>query len=74
MASMTMDAFKCEEINFVLGWLQENGFERLKRVSEGKKNFVIPKCCSFQFVHGVVYLNSDFSQYVMYLNGNYKYM
>ena len=45
MASMTMDEFKCEEINFVLGWLQENGFERyiLKRVSEGKKNFVIPK-------------------------------
>ena len=40
---MTMDEFKCEEINFVLGWLQENGFERLKRVSEGKKNFVIPK-------------------------------
>jgi hypothetical protein len=34
---------KCEEINFVLGWLKENGFERLKRVSEGKKNFVIPK-------------------------------
>jgi hypothetical protein len=32
---------KCEEI--FLGWLQENGFERLKRVSEGKKNFVIPK-------------------------------
>jgi hypothetical protein len=43
MASMTMDEFKCEEINFVLGWLQENGFERLKRVSEGKKNFVITK-------------------------------
>jgi hypothetical protein len=43
MASMTMDEFKCEEINFVLGWLQENGFERLKRVSEGKKNSVIPK-------------------------------
>ena len=43
MASMTMDEFKCEEINFVLGWLQENGFERWKRVSEGKKNFVIPK-------------------------------
>jgi hypothetical protein len=43
MASITMDEFKCEEINFVLGWLQENGFERLKRVSEGKKNFVIPK-------------------------------
>jgi hypothetical protein len=42
MASMTMNAIKCEEINFVLGWLQENGFERL-RVSEGKKNFVIPK-------------------------------
>jgi hypothetical protein len=40
---MTMDEFKCEEINFVLSWLQENGFERLKRVSEGKKNFVIPK-------------------------------
>jgi hypothetical protein len=38
-----MDEFKCEEINFVLGWLQENGFEWLKRVSEGKKNFVIPK-------------------------------
>jgi hypothetical protein len=36
---MTMNAIKCEEINFVLGWLQENGFERL-RVSEGKKNFV----------------------------------
>jgi hypothetical protein len=33
---------ECEEINFVVGWLQENGFE-LKRVSEGKKNFVIPK-------------------------------
>jgi hypothetical protein len=32
MASMT-----------ILGWLQENGFERLKRVSEGKKNFAIPK-------------------------------
>ena len=58
---MTMDEFKCEEINFVLGWLQENGFERLKRVSEGKKNFVIPK-------------NANFSQYVAYLNGNYKYM
>jgi hypothetical protein len=46
MTSMTMDEFKCEEINFVLellGWLQENGFERLKRVSERKKNFVIPK-------------------------------
>jgi hypothetical protein len=43
MASMTMDEFKCEEINFVFGWLQENSFERLKRVSEGKKNFVIPK-------------------------------
>ena len=43
MTSMTMDEFKCEEINFVLGWLQENGFEQLKRVSEGKKNFVIPK-------------------------------
>jgi hypothetical protein len=40
---MTMDEFKCEEIDFFLGWLQENGFERLKRVSEGKKNFVIPK-------------------------------
>jgi hypothetical protein len=38
-----MSSIKCEEINFVLGWLQENGFERLKRVSEGKKNFVIPK-------------------------------
>ena len=43
MASMTMDELKCEEINFVLGCRQENGFERLKRVSEGKKNFVIPK-------------------------------
>ena len=43
MTSMTMDEFKCEEINFALGWLQENGFEQLKRVSEGKKNFVIPK-------------------------------
>jgi hypothetical protein len=43
MASMTMDEFKSEEINFVRGWLKENGFERLKRVSEGKKNFVIPK-------------------------------
>jgi hypothetical protein len=31
-----MDEFKCEKINFVLGWLQENGFERLKRVSEEK--------------------------------------
>jgi hypothetical protein len=41
MASMTMDEFKCEEINFVvLSWLQENGFARLKRISEGKKNFV----------------------------------
>ena len=69
MASITMDEFKCEEINFVLGWLQENGFERLKRVSEGKKNFVIPK-----LRHGVGYLNSNFSQYVVYLNGNYKYM
>jgi hypothetical protein len=74
-----MDEFKCEEINFVLGWLQENGMERLKRVSEGKKNFVIPKLrlyavASFQFVHGVGYLNSNFSQYVMYLNGNYKYI
>jgi hypothetical protein len=38
-----MSSIKCEKINFVLGWLQENGFERLKRVSEGKKNFVIPK-------------------------------
>ena len=38
-----MDEFKCEEINFVLGWLKGNGSERLKRVSEGKKNFVIPK-------------------------------
>ena len=47
MASMTMDEFKCEEINFVLDWLQENGFERLKRVSEGKKNYEITKCCSF---------------------------
>jgi hypothetical protein len=47
MASMTMDEFKCEEINFVLDWLQENGFERLKRVSEGKKNYAITKCCSF---------------------------
>jgi hypothetical protein len=26
-----------------LATIQENGFERLKRVSEGKKNFVIPK-------------------------------
>jgi hypothetical protein len=42
-SKMTMDEFKCEEIDFVLGWLQENGFERLKRGSEGKKNFVIPK-------------------------------
>jgi hypothetical protein len=71
---MTMDEFKCEEINFVLGWLQENGFERLKRVSEGRKNYEITKCCSFEFVHGVGYLNSNFSQYVVYLNGNYKYM
>ena len=67
MASMT-----------ILGWLQENGFERLKRVSEGKKNFAIPKLrnvvYSFQFVQGVGYLNSNFSQYVVYLNGNYKYM
>jgi hypothetical protein len=47
MASMTMDEFKCEEINFVLDWLQANGFERLKRVSEGKKNYEITKCCSF---------------------------
>jgi hypothetical protein len=39
----SMDEFKCKEINFVLGWLQENGFERLKRVSERKKNLVIPK-------------------------------
>jgi hypothetical protein len=38
-----MSSIKCEEINFVFGWLQENGFEWLKRVSEGKKNFVIPK-------------------------------
>jgi hypothetical protein len=38
-----MSSIKCEEINFVLGWLQENRCERLKRVSEGKKNFVIPK-------------------------------
>jgi hypothetical protein len=30
---------QCKEINFVLGWLQENGFGRLKRVPEGKKNF-----------------------------------
>jgi hypothetical protein len=37
MAPMTMDEFKCEEINFVvLGWLKENGFARLKRISEGK--------------------------------------
>jgi hypothetical protein len=37
MAPMTMDEFKCEEINFVvLSWLQENGFARLKRISEGK--------------------------------------
>jgi hypothetical protein len=44
MAPMTMDEFKCEEINFVvLSWLQKNGFARLKRISEGKKNFVIPK-------------------------------
>jgi hypothetical protein len=43
MAAMTMDEFKCEEINFVLGWLKENGSERLKRVSERKKNFVLPK-------------------------------
>ena len=44
MAPKTMDEFKCEEINFVvLSWLQENGFARLKRISEGKKNFVIPK-------------------------------
>jgi hypothetical protein len=45
MAPMTMDEFKCEEINFVVlySWLQENGFARLKRISEGKKNFVIPK-------------------------------
>jgi hypothetical protein len=26
-----------------LCWLQENGFARLKRISEGKKSFVIPK-------------------------------
>jgi hypothetical protein len=39
-----MDEFKCEEINFVvLSWLQENGFAQLKRISERKKNFVIPK-------------------------------
>jgi hypothetical protein len=44
MVPMTMDEFKCEEINFVvLSWLQKNGFARLKRISEGKKNFVIPK-------------------------------
>jgi hypothetical protein len=44
MAPMTMDEFKCEEINFVvLSWLQENGFAQLKRISEGKKNFVVPK-------------------------------
>jgi hypothetical protein len=43
MAPMTVDEFKCEEINFVvLSWLQENDFARLKRISEGKKNFVIP--------------------------------
>ena len=66
MASMTMDEFKCEEINFVLGWLKENGFERLKR---GKKNFVIPK-----LRNAVASNSSNFSQYVVYLNGNYKYM
>jgi hypothetical protein len=33
MASMTMDEFKCEEINFVLGWIQENGFERFQEES-----------------------------------------
>jgi hypothetical protein len=74
---MTMDEFKCEEINFVFGCLQENGFEGLKRVSEGKKNFVIPKlrnAVASNSYLGWGYLNSNFSQYVVYLNGNCKYM
>ena len=34
-----MDKFKGKGINFVLDWLQQNGFDRLKKVFEGKKNF-----------------------------------
>ena len=77
MASMTMDEFKCEEINFVLSWLQENGFERLKRVSEGKKNFVIPKlrnAVASNSYMGWGIWTPIFHKYVVYLNGNYNYM
>jgi hypothetical protein len=35
----SMDKFKGKGINFVLDWLQQNGFDRLKKVFEGKKNF-----------------------------------
>jgi hypothetical protein len=35
----SMDKFKGKGINFVLDWPQQNGFDRLKKVFEGKKNF-----------------------------------
>ena len=37
----SMDEFKGKPINFVIHWLQENGFERLKIIFEGKNiNFI----------------------------------
>jgi hypothetical protein len=62
----SMDEFKCKK-TALNDWRE---FLKEKKLCNSK----ITKCCSFHFVHGVGYLNSNFSQYVVYLNGNYKYM